>query len=109
MAPEGTAFPYITLKPLASYDFEENTGQEFTEYRGIRVQIFSTSMAIAGSIKSSIEVVMQDPISLTVGSILHVNKGMDDLQLEPERDASGQEVWQGIIDFQFLVQRNPGD
>ena len=109
MAPEGTAFPYITLKPLASYDFEENTGQEFTEYRGIRVQIFSTSMAIAGTIKSSIEVVMQDPISLTVGSILHVNKGMDDLQLEPERDASGQEVWQGIIDFQFLVQRNPGD
>lgn len=108
-APTGTAFPYITLKPLPSSDFEENTGEEFTEQRRIRFQCFANDMETAGTIKSIAEVTLKDPIVLTVGYMLHVNKGMDDLSLEPERDASGQEVWQGIIDFEFLIQRNPGD
>lgn len=108
-APTGTAMPYVVLRPRPSFGFEENTSDTFTEYQNIRCLVQTNGAAVAGTIIALLEIALRDPLPLTVGAVLHCNKSIDDLQLEPERDASGQEVWQGIIDFEFLVQRNPGD
>jgi hypothetical protein len=102
--------PFIILTTLPSFGQEENTGDTFTEYQPLRCATYAYSAAEAAKICARLETLFHArTLPLVVGRMLHCHKGSDSLMQDPERDDAGQEIWQAIIDFNFLVQHNPGD
>lgn len=109
MAPAGASMPYLVLKAVPSIAPQVNTGSDGIEQRAVRFQAYAASMAVAGGIIETIEgELVNAEIVLDSGRVLAAEKSADDLQLDPDRDEDGSEVWQGLLDIEFTVQRQPG-
>jgi len=111
MAPADAAMPYLVLKAAPSIAPQVNTGSDGIEQRTVRFQAYAVSMAVAGRLIEILEAEFVDNGNLPVldsGRVMEAEKSADDLQLDPDRDEDGSEVWQGLLDIEFTVQREPG-
>ncbi|HPM84093.1 MAG TPA: DUF3168 domain-containing protein [Candidatus Anammoximicrobium sp.] len=109
LAPANASMPYIVLRAVPAIAPEVDTGVEAVEQRGVRVSAFATGMATAASLLEAVEqLFVGQPLSLDTGRCMAAEKSADDLQLDPDRAEDGEEVWQGILDLAFMVQRQPG-
>jgi hypothetical protein len=103
---EDTVFPFVILRPLATTPPDINTGDAAIEHRVVRVSIFSTSLdEVTTLLEGAEDELINVDLNLEAGYWMSGEKRADDIQLDPDRANDGSEVWQGILDIEFLVQR----
>ena len=107
-APDTAAMPYLVLSRLGSFRPDYYTSDHQVETVTMRFQTWSWSAETAISTTERIEKLFRTTWpSLDDGTVIFVAKESDGLELDPDPDDSGNDVWQGIIDMTFLVQRDP--
>lgn len=110
LAPANAAMPYVVMEPGMSIAPDYNTGEQYMQTRTIRFSVYSTSALEAAEYVDALEATMRAAtMAIDDGHVLHVMKGGDDLDLDPDRAENGQEVWHGVIDLDFRIQRSAAD
>ena len=111
-APGGTgepAFPYTVFQPLTSQGAEYDTGATATETLRGRFEVYAIGLAQARRLLRTIEAAfVLQPLTLESGTLLLATKAGDDLTIDPDRADDGSEIWHGVLDLEFLVERVPG-
>ena len=101
--------PYGSIYGLPEGEPDYDTEGVQTEPLGIRFSIFGTSemelRALVGKLEAAF--VLQS-LDLTAGAMLQCTKAGADVSEDPDRAEDGEEVWQAILDLEFLVERTPG-
>lgn len=108
LAPAKAIMPYVVLEPGMSMSPDYRTDRQYMQTRTVRFSVYGTSMVTVAEWIDELESVFTssaDPVILTTGHVLAVWKGGDDIDIDPDRAGSGQEVWHGILDLDFRTQR----
>ena len=101
--------PYVVMQPGMSMSPDYRTDREYMQTRTIRFSVFGVSSIGVAEWIDKLESAFTStamPVLIARGSVLNVMKGGDDLDLDPDRLDDGQEVWHGIIDLDFRIQRS---
>jgi hypothetical protein len=107
-APE---LPYVVMDPLAGTVLEYDSAHVGTEELRLRFHVWGTDRDRVRTMMLALEsgfVFHEGDLSDADTKVLSVTKGADELMLDPDRDAEGDELWHGVIDLLLLVARNPG-
>lgn len=99
--------PYLTVRYQASGNVQQNTGPEQIEQPGLRFQAFAPSDMQAARVIRRVEALMAAAFPMPDGRIMIARKRADDLFEEPDRNTDGQVVWQGVLDVEYTIHRNP--
>ncbi len=109
LAPAKPAMPYVVLEPGMSMSPDYRTDRQYMQTRTVRFSVYGTSMVTVAEWIDELESVFTSPALppiLTSGVLLNVMKGGDDISIDPDRAEDGQEVWHGLIDLDFRIQRS---
>lgn len=103
--------PYGIMDPLSGAVIEYDSEHTATENVTLRLHIWDSELDAVRSRMLALEegiLFHEGDISLANAKVLSITKSADELMLDPDRDAEGDEVWHGVIDFVLLVARTPG-
>jgi len=107
-APDTATMPYLILSRLSGFRPEYYTSDHQVEQVTMRFQTWSHVAETVLNATERVEKLFRTTWpSLDDGTVIYVSKESDGLELDPDPDDSGNDVWQGIIDMTFLVQRDP--
>ncbi len=113
LAAENTDTPYIVWNRLSSPMPEYYTGQQQVERVAIRFEPWGPDAISVAAAIERIEGIFSISSTLTLDSGTHIQttKSFDDISLDPMTivlDTDSQhDIWHGVIDLEFMVQRNP--
>ena len=103
--------PYAVMDPLNGVVAEYDSEHTATENVTLRLHVWGNELDAVRAKMLAIEkatLFHEGEISEPNVKVLSVTKSADELMLDPDRDAQGDEVWHGVIDFTLLVARTPG-
>lgn len=101
------AMPYGVLTALPAMVESADTSGSMLEDCGYRFQVFALLRSEAREIVEAVEGAMVwEPVA--VAGFVEVRKRASDCFEEPERDADGNPVFQGLLDLSVVVDRQPG-
>lgn len=106
-APQGTAFPYLVVRSTLALPPDADTSSTVLQPRTLRFEVYATSEAQAEALRLTVQHWIFDE-TFKPPYLRSILKGADDLQQDPERDHTAQEVWQGLLDITFFCQEELG-
>ena len=109
-AKETSPLPYIVVTGLPSLSLVVSTSEQGIENRGVRFSVFAKTAQTCYEILASIEKLFVGRVLvLTSGKCMDCVKGSDDCSIDPDKTEEGEDVWHGVLDIDFTVQRGPGE
>ena len=106
--PDDAAMPYLVVSTAGGFLPQYYTGSQQVEHITVRFQAWSTSAETAIDTVERIESIFRNANpALDSGTVICVTKGSDGLELDPDPTDTGHDVWMGILDLDFMVQRDP--
>ncbi len=103
--------PYVVLDSLASTPLSYDSDHTATEEVRLRLHVWGGEDTVVRSLMNALEAGIlfhEKEFNVANTKVLSISKGADELMLDPDRDAQGDELWHGVIDCLFLVARTPG-
>lgn len=99
--------PFTVMQPLPSGEPEQTTATHVqTEMRPIRFILYTTDPEDAADFPGKIETYFENNRpTFDSGRCLAVQKTSEGLELDPSSSEEGEEVWQGIVQMQFHIER----
>lgn len=104
----GTWKSYAILTPFTAPTDGEDTGSETIESRTIRFQIFTDGLESAGELTELLyKGFRKYEADLVDGNTIKgCYKDSEDCFLDPDRWSDGAEIWVGVLQLVFVVQRS---
>jgi len=107
-APDTAAMPYLIISRLGAFRPTYFTHAQQIEYVPLRFQAWSLSAETVISVVERIERLFRTTLpSLDDGTVMQALKDSDGLEIDPDPSDDGNDVWQGVLDMEFTIQRNP--
>ena len=111
--PPSTApdLPYVVIDPLSGSVAEYDSAHVATENITLRLHVWGNELDAVRASMLALEkgiLFQEGELSIANVKVLSVTKSADELMLDPDRDAQGDELWHGVLDFLLLVARTPG-
>jgi hypothetical protein len=83
---------------------EAGTTRGVVENGSFTVAIFSTSRANCGTLTRLVRQVLTDaPLAFSAGSLMHMRPTNLSVDLDPDPGPAGEDVWQGIVSFDVMI------
>lgn len=101
--------PYLVFGRQGSFPpVYYTTKTQQVEHVIIRFHVWSIDSEEASSAIEEIETLFRvtSPV-LSSGTVMQVTRQSDNLAIDPTPTSDGNDVWHGIIDLDFMLQRNP--
>jgi hypothetical protein len=100
--------PYLIVTPQMGWPPDYYTSRQQTEVLPVRFAAFSRSAEAAIDAAERVEAIFRTAVPvLDVGTCLQATKSTSGLELDPDPDDEGNDIWQGIVEMDFLIQRDP--
>ncbi len=103
--------PYVVIDPMAATVLEYDSGHTATEELRLRLHVWGSDLDAVRAIMLALEkgiLFHEGDLSVANNTVLSATKGADELMIDPDRDAQGDELWHGVLDLILLVARTPG-
>lgn len=109
-APADTPLPYAVLvevAEVAEYEGPKGSGRvPYADRAAIQVGIFDSSRSAARGLGNLVEAAVNDaPLEFEGGDLLWLRRSDRRMQKDPELGPGGVDVWQRILVFDALTQR----
>ncbi len=102
----GDEMPYLVIAMQPSSPADRNTGDWYMEGRSLLFNAYSTDSAEVGTLLEAIETELTGTLpTLASGATMDVAKMSDDMDLDPEQTDEGEDIWHGILNLEFTVQK----
>jgi len=99
-------FPYLVVNLMASPGPEYNTGNEQIDIWPVMFNVYATDAETAAEALESIEADLEGTaLAPTTGSALATHVGSSLVDIDPDRDAEGEEIWHATVLVEFTMQR----
>ena len=106
LAPEDAALPYAVLTKTPAPTPERATGGEVLSHWPVLINSYClTAEAAADAVAAIATDLDATVLALAAGTALEANIGSATVELDPDRDLTGPEVWVGIVAVEYTVQR----
>jgi len=103
------SLPYLVASGLSGFPPVYTTTRTIQiDHMTVRFQAWSESVDEALTTVQRVESIFRaaNPV-LDSGTVICVTKGSDGIEIDPDPTDSGHDVYMGIIDMEFTVQRDP--
>ncbi|MCD6404714.1 MAG: DUF3168 domain-containing protein [Planctomycetes bacterium] len=109
-AAQAALMPYIVWSRRSARTLSRDTGGAALERVTVRFEAYSTGAVDSAEALGAVERLFaaSAPV-LESGTVIQVAKAADGLRLASDTNGEGREVWRGVVDLEFMVQRDPGD
>lgn len=99
-------FPYLVVNLQASPGPEYNTGTDQVDIWPVLFNVYATDAETAAGAIESIEADLEGTaLAPASGSALATHVGSSLVDLDPDRDAEGEEIWHATVLVEFTMQR----
>ncbi len=102
--------PYLVIEMQPSMEHIRNTGGTYIEGRSLFFSVYGTSFDTIADILEEIE--REFTTSLPSLGVPLTEKSMDavkvsdDISVDPDRNEHGEDVWHGILNLAFKIQKS---
>ena len=103
---EAEKFPYLVVNLQATPGPQYNTGTDQRDVWPVLFSIFATDAETAAGALENIEADLEGTaLAPASGSALATHVGSSLVELDPDRDAAGEEIWHATLLVEFTMQR----